>query len=131
MPQLHWDPQDFLECLGVMPEMDEFWDSHSYAVTRSGLILLVTVWQRESLVRCALSRQNQETPLVSLSLAVRGEARRRREKWGEYLELLGCRVVSDRFGSHEMDAVFDRELYPYDLTVELAAHPDIRIAIGA
>lgn len=53
---------------------------------------------------------------------------KRQEKWGDYLELTGCVVVSSRVYHLELGDVFDGRKYPRGLTVEISASPDIRIA---
>jgi len=44
MPQFAWDPQEFLESLGVVPTEAEYGLSYHYQVERIGIRLELTVW---------------------------------------------------------------------------------------
>ena len=130
MPELKWDEQDFLECLGVVPEVEEYETAYSYTVKSNGLTLLITVWQYESLIQLSLFREGQEKPITSFALVVRGPVEHRNEKWGEYLLLRSCVVVSSRFYYMNSGDVFEGDKYPHGLDVEIAAYPDLRITFA-
>lgn len=45
MPQLVWEPLDFISVLGVVPEVGEYETSHKYVVSQPPLRLEITLWQ--------------------------------------------------------------------------------------
>lgn len=73
MPDLKWDPQDLLECLGVIPDVGEYEISYSYKLKKDGLVLALTLWQHEELVHLALSKDNAQVPFLELTFFVLGE----------------------------------------------------------
>ncbi len=129
MPQLNWNETDFLECLEVEPDISDYAVSHSYEVNKNGLRLLITVWQYESAVQLTLSRDATEANLFSFAAYVRGEVRYVNDKRGTYLEITDSIVAPSRFSYMEFGDVFDRERFPYGVTVEIGVKPDIRVAI--
>ncbi len=131
MPELEWNEQDFIECLAVIPEVeDEYKVSHSYRVCRSGLCLSLIVRQIESMVQVSLSREGAEEPVMDFALAVRGPVRYRNEKWGEYLEFHDCLLVADRFSYLSTGDLFDRIQFPHGQILTIAVAPEIRIRIN-
>jgi hypothetical protein len=97
MSNLKWDETDFLLCLGVIPEIEDYGTSFSYTIERSGLVLLVTVIPYESIVELQLQRKDSSLNLLCLSLLVGGVVKYKCEKWGEYLKLSACQIVTNRY----------------------------------
>ena len=71
MPQLKWNEDDFIECLGVLPKTDEYFCSHSFVVIKDNLKLELTLWQYESLVAISLSQGNRQDAFLTLYFIVR------------------------------------------------------------
>ena len=128
MPELQWDSQEFLEVLGEPSHLEEYGCSYSYSLARDGLSLLLTLWPYESVVHLSLYREGDERPIIGFALVIRGGVRRRREKWGEWLEFSDCVIVPDCFYYLKAEGAFDT-VAP-GLAVELAVTPDLRIDIG-
>jgi hypothetical protein len=129
MAELKWDKTDFLLCLGVLPEIGDYDTSFCYRVENDRLVLFITVRPFESIVELQLQRQNSEVNLLGLTLLVGGVVEYKCEKWGKYLQLPACRIVTHRYyDPHE------RSADPIDnstlLNVEIAVDPDIRIECG-
>lgn len=125
MPELQWDELDFLECLEVVPQVEEYGISYSYEVHRDSLRLLVTVWPMESAVQWTLWQASIETPLLDFALFVRGAVRHINDKRGEYLEFQDCVVAPNRFWQIEAGDVFDSGNFA-GLTAEIGVKPHIR-----
>ncbi len=126
MAELKWDKTDFLVCFGVLPEIEDYETSFSYAIERHGLLLLVTVRPYERIVELQLQRKGSDLNLIGLVLLVGGEIQYKSEKWGKYLQLPACRrVVTNRF-YYQHESVTES---PPDtlLNVEIGVDPDIRI----
>jgi hypothetical protein len=129
MTELQWDKTDFLVCLGVMPEIEDYETSFCYAVERQGLILLLTVRPYESIIELQLQRKGSNINLVGLSLLVGGVVEYKCEKWGNYLQLSACRIVTNRFYYKyecSSDEIRQNTLLDVDITVD----PDLRIECG-
>jgi hypothetical protein len=133
MPQLRWDQREVLECVGVVPETDEYDTYHSYTIEREGLKLLLTLWQFESVLQLSLYRGNQRDTILHMALAIRGPVqfkRTKRYEWEEFLLFSDCVSVPNRFYYHKLGDVFDTDKFPYSFDVEVAFYPDIRISFA-
>lgn len=128
MAQLKWNETEFIQCLGVVPEVAEHQTEHVFTVSRHGLTLTVTVWQLESMVTLALNQDGQTMPFAQFTLAVRGDARLRLNAGQEYLELRDCSVCPGRFSYiHGPGDPADVSRFGYPVTVQLAVKPRIKI----
>jgi len=126
MPQLRWNKVDVLECLGVLPEVEEYETKFEYAVTRDGLVLLITVVPYESVVELRLRRADSSEDILALAVLVLGEIEYKREKAGDFLQMLGSRIVVSRFYyTREGDEAI---LKSPAVDVELRVDPDIRVS---
>jgi hypothetical protein len=126
MSQLKWDKTDFLLCLGVLPEVEDYETSFRYIVERAGLVLSIAVTPYESIIEVQLQRTGSTVNLLGLSLLVGGVVEYKCEKWGKYLQLPACRIVTNRFYyQYERGTEFSEQHTLLD--VEIAVDPDIRI----
>ena len=130
MPELAWDETDFLACLEVEPQIEEYGMAYHYEVSRGTLTLFVSVWPYESVVALSLLAQDtQETTTnITLWLAIRGAVHYIHDKRGEFLEFNDCVVISTRFFSGAIESVFDKTKLPGDLQMTLRIKPTIQIA---
>ena len=127
--RLQWEELDFLECLGVVPEVDEEDYGYSYEVTRGKITLHLIVWDWRNTVSLSLRQEGSPQPLIRFLLLVQGQARRRQEKWGEYLEFLDC-VCAPEDGSCRVfseEEIFDRRQFDRAMNVVVYVQPDICI----
>ena len=125
MPELQWDEVDFLECLEVVPEIEEFWTSYFYEVRRDEMVLALTVYPIESLVCLSLYQHDHENLLIELAIFVHGEVRYINDKRGEYLEFAECILAPCRSSYREEISVWDKVAPQW--TLELAVKPQISI----
>ena len=128
MPELKWNELEVMECLAVLPEIEDYEVSHTYRLNDGTLALLVTFWQYESIAQFTLSRMETEEVVTSFALVIRDGVYYRNEKYGESLRFRDCVLIPTRFyiagGFHN---VFDAGLYPKGIDMELFARPTIRL----
>jgi hypothetical protein len=112
-----------------MPEIEEYETSFFYTVERHGIVLLVTVRPGESIIELQLQREGSVENLLGLALLVGGTVEYKCEKWGNYLQLSACRIVTNRFYYiRELgNELLDQNTL---LNVEITVDPDIRIECG-
>ena len=129
MTKLTWDETDFLVCLGVIPEIEDYGTSFCYTLERQGLVLILTVTPYEGVIELQLRRKDSNLNLVSLCLLVGGAVEYKCEKWGKYLQLPSCRIVTSRF-YYQYERSNDEIGHSTLLDVEIIVDPDIRIECG-
>lgn len=127
MPELVWNAVDFMECLEVFPEVGEFEVEHVYIVPRKGLVLAVTVWRMESVVRLSIRESESSEPVIEFALFVRDAVHYIKDKRGEFLEFRDCIVAPSRFSYLEMGDMFDKAQFKKGLTIQLGIKPNIKI----
>jgi hypothetical protein len=116
-------------CLGVIPEIEAYETSFCYTLERQGLVLILTVTPYESIIELQLRRKDSDLNLVGLCLLVGGAVEYKCEKWGKYLKLPSCRIVTNRF--YYQYERSDVEIgHNTLLDVEITVDPDIRIECG-
>lgn len=129
MPQLKWNEYEVIECLGVLPEKEEFFTSHSFRTKEDGLILEMTVWQYESLVAISLLKENDDKPFFTLYFIVRDEIRFVNEKDFAGLQFRDVVVVPIRFWIYENPDLFDKTIYPTNLNFQLNVYPQFEFKV--
>jgi len=93
MSELRWNEWEVVECLGVLPEIDETWHRwHKFRVEKDGLVLKVEVCEFLNLVSVELSRISDTEPLFYSLFFVRGEVSYQNEKKLNYLKLNNCHI---------------------------------------
>jgi len=131
MPELDWEPLDFLQCLGAAPETNEGdidWDGDwVYEVKQSGTILKLVIWPYDSVVAVSLMLDDQAKPVTSFTVVIRRPVHYKNEKWGEYLVFPECVIVPSRYYSSQYNHVFDKDKYPQRVDMELSVYPTIRV----
>lgn len=70
MPQLKWDETEFIECLEILPTVEDYSVSHVFEIKKDALILQLTVWQYESVVQLAVFREQVEVAVIQMALFV-------------------------------------------------------------
>lgn len=82
-----WNEYEFVECLGVLPEVDGEDDSgHTFKVERDGLVLSLTVFDYAGDVYVELYREGLGAPVFSMRLLDCKGARYVSEKRGDFIE---------------------------------------------
>lgn len=129
MPELDWEPLDFLQCLGAVPETNE-WDTNLvYEIKQSGVTLELVLWPNESVVAVSLTLDNQDKPMTSFTVMVGNPVLYKNEKWSEYLVFPECVIVLSLFYHTQWHQVFDKDKYPERVEMELSVYPTIRIEL--
>lgn len=129
MSQLQYDPLEFLEFFGVMPETDEYDPIAIYVISSREITLTCAVCDWNSTVSLSLQREGAEKPLISFALFVGGEVRRRQEKWGDYLEFKHCLLCPYPFWAVTEHEELAMRQFAQRVNFELYLRPDIRITI--
>lgn len=135
MPELKWNEYDFIECLGVLPEKEEFFTSHYFELSRDDLFLQITVWQHESCVAVSISKESDKQPFIIFHLLVRDEIIFINEKESSFLRFQNCIIVSSRFWmNREIVKLLDQQNdhsnkkdFPSKIDFELHVYPRLEI----
>lgn len=65
-----WNQYDFLTCLEVMPEDEDYGFRYTYRVSRAGMKLIVGVVPHMDMVQIALAQEEAKTYLMRFDLLV-------------------------------------------------------------
>jgi len=120
MRVLVWDLHEFVECLGVLPETDEDYTSHTFTVEKDGLRLDLTVFEYVGGVYIDLRREGVETPVFSARLTDCEAARYVRDKGGEFIEF----APEGSMNSRRFD-----EAFRVPFGVRVAVDPHIKVEL--
>jgi hypothetical protein len=117
---LVWNEYEFIECLGVVPEVEEYETAHHFKVLRDGLRLELSVFQYDGDVFLDLYREGIEASIFKMHL----------------LDCAGARYVSDRNGREVLEFApaksFGKRydgLSPLPYGIRLAVTPHIMIEL--
>ncbi len=127
MPELKWREYDFVECLGILPERDEFFESHFFRMEKDDLVLEVTVWQYESVVAISLSQVSNRRCFITIYFAVRNKIEFVNEKNSAILRFCDIITVPNRFFYLEDKDVFDRDKVKNNQNLELCIYPHLEL----
>ncbi|MGG6295805.1 hypothetical protein ACQ4M4_15560 [Leptolyngbya sp. AN02str] len=118
---LKWNQHEFIECLEVLPEIEEDGTSHLFRVAKDGLRLELAVFQYEADICVEIYKEGLESPLFHAQIMSCPSARYLAEKNGrECLEFEGL------FGYTIGDE--DRSLVP--VVVRVTVNPQIRVELS-
>jgi hypothetical protein len=102
MPQLVWEPLDFLSALGVVPEVGEYGTSHKYVVSQPPIRLEITVWQYDGDVQLHLHVAPFEHPVVRYSMLGCPGVRVIDDKRGQFLEFAATNTFTGRYDGYSV-----------------------------
>ena len=118
--KMKWDPTDLLECLETEPSVDKDEVEYSYEVIKSGLKLLISVFQYDGDVYFRLMRENEtQSDIVTLKINQCPEIVLRRFGKEEYLEFLPGRQALESFDKQSS----------ITKGVRVRIHPDIKLEL--
>lgn len=96
MPEFVWNETDFIECLNVIPDVDDGGFAHHFVVRRNGLRLLLSVYQYEAETWISLYREESDQSLFRVVLKDAPGARLVRNRNGQdYLEFAAAKIFGD------------------------------------
>ncbi len=130
MSELIWNEYEVIECLGVLPETEEFFTSYYFRLIKNGLVLEMTIWQFESCIAISISKETGDKPFVTIYILVRDKISFVSEKNSSYLVFRDCVVVSSRFWMHrdeESKDYFNKNIFPSELDFELHVYPELEL----
>jgi hypothetical protein len=132
MPQLQWDHYAFIECLEVIPTVEEDDVSHYFQVERDDLKLDLTVWQYESTLQLDLWHKRFTEPIIGFALAVRSGVKHLKAAGAECLQFCDCVIVPGPFSYRSFggyETLHDPAKLPGIPAVRLFVKPSIRVEI--
>jgi hypothetical protein len=132
MPELKWKDNEVIECLGVLPETDEFFTSHLFRKVFGLVRLELTIWENESLVALSLFEEHGSDPFIDLSFIVRDRIEFVTQVEYSSLRFHNSVVVTGRFWRiHDEDKNdwFDTKLLPTNIGFELATYPKFEFKV--
>ena len=132
MPELRWNEYEVIECLGVLPEKEEFSTSHYFKLAKDGLILEMTIWQHESCVALSFSKEDAEKPFITFYFIVRGRVEFVNERNFASLRFLDSVLVSSRFWMYDREKTgdyFKKDFFPKEADFELTVHPHFEFKV--
>ena len=97
MPQLDWEPLEFLELLGVAPKEEEFGTLYEYTLERGQFRLELKVWPLDSDIELKFYCAGQSEPVLNLNLLGCPGARVVDDKRGRFIEFAGANMFVGRF----------------------------------
>jgi len=112
-----WNEYEFVECLGVLPEVSEHDVSHTFRVERDGLRLELNVSQYDGDVFLHIFREGIETPVFALRLIDCAGARYVKEKHGDFLEFAPAKSFGSRYDGRS----------PIPFGFRVSVHPHISV----
>lgn len=128
MHDLKWSDYQVIECLGVLPTVDEYKVDYSFKKESGGLTLELSVWPLESLVALSLFRNGYEHQFYSIWFVVRDRVRYINDKRGSYLNFEDIVIVKPTRGYYlDQGDVFDRAFWRGMINLVLSPEP-IRIS---
>lgn len=116
---LVWNQYEFVECLGVLPDVEEYETSHSFIVEKDGLRLSLTVFQYAGDVYIDLYREGVGPSVFSMRLLGCEGARYMNDKSGEYLEFAPAKSFGSRYDGES----------PIPFGVRVKVNPHIRVEL--
>jgi hypothetical protein len=97
MPELAWDPVDFLDVLEVVPLEEEFGTSYLYKLKRNAMTIELHVYPLAGDVLLRIPHDLQAEPLINLRLLGCPAARVVQDKRGEFIEFAAANAFMGRF----------------------------------
>ncbi|HMV46272.1 MAG TPA: hypothetical protein PLD20_03340 [Blastocatellia bacterium] len=120
MPQLVWNETDFIECLGVLPEIDEYETGRHFTIHRNGLRLLLSVYQYDAAVWLSLYREESKEALFTIQMSdCSGTRYVKGNKERSYLEFAAANLFSNRYDGESL----------IPMGVRLSVDPDFKIEL--
>ena len=120
MPEFVWNETDFIECLSVIPTVEESGIAHHFLVRRDGLRLLLSVYQYDAEVWISLFRGESSQSLFTVSLKDSPGARLVRNRNGQdYIEFAAGDVFAGRYDGESM----------IPMGIRLSVDPDFNIQL--
>lgn len=128
MPQLKWDPTDFIECLEVAPINDSYDAELIYRVERNELVLTLTMWQHESVLKLNLASASTGNTITAFCLVLPMPVEFVKEKGREFLLFKRSVVSPSRFYYHDIEGnPFAQAESKARVDVRLSVKPEIKI----
>ena len=132
MPELKWKEHEIVECLGVLPETNDFFTSHSFSRAFSSIHLELTIWKNERLIAVSLFEDRKTDPFLDLCFIVRDRVVFVSEVEFSSLRFHASVVVTSRFWQIYDEAKkdwFDTKFLPTKIGFELTTFPKFEFRV--
>lgn len=132
MPELKWKDYEVVECLGVLPETDEFFTSHYFQKVFGSIRLGLTIWENESLIAVSLFEDQTTEPFLDLCFIVRDRIEFVSEAKFSSLRFHDTVIVSSRFWriyDEDKSDWFDTKLLSTRICFELITVPKFEFKV--
>ncbi len=126
---LQWDPTDFIECLEVLPEVEEHETSYIYRINKNNKSLLLTVWPLESVIGITLYTGDFAEEIFTFYAVVTQPAIYKKEKNSEYLILRQTAISPGPFYFNHLERdPFDPEFKAW-IDIKIQVTPEIQVKL--
>lgn len=125
MLELQWNETDFLRCLEVEPQIEEYETRYTYRVEKDGLILEINVHPHENVIGVSLAKSGHT--FVKLWLLVNYEVQYINDKRGEYLECFNCVLIPSRFYQTNYGRDIDKGNFLQGINFRIRVKPEISL----
>ena len=120
MQRFVWNETDFIECLSVIPTVEECGVAHHFVVHRNGLRLLLSVYQLTAEVWISLYREESNQLLFRVVLEDSPGARLVRNRNGQdYIEFAAAKVFGRRYDGESVIPMGIRLTVDPDFNIQL------------
>ncbi len=120
MPELVWNQYDLIECLAVLPEIDEYETGHHFTVWREDLRLLLSVYPYSADISLSLFRgESQESLFTIRMIDCPGARLVRNPKGSNCIEFATAKVFGRRYDGES----------PMPMGLQLTVDPDFKIEL--
>jgi hypothetical protein len=120
MTRFVWDETDFIECLSVIPEVEDVGSAYHFVVRRDGLRLVLSVYQLDAEVWISLYREESKQPLFRVVLEDSPGARLVRNRNGQdYIEFAAAKVFGRRYDGETVIPMGIRLYVDPDFNIQL------------
>lgn len=109
-----WSEYKFIECLGVLPEIDQTWEQwHRYKLFKDKLLLELDLCAYRDLINVSLAKKFDTEPFFSFFLLVKGNVVHINEKNISCLKFENCLVLSDEYDNPDIYTELNFEIHIY------------------
>ena len=132
MSELKWNEYEVIECLGVLPEKEEFFTSYNFRFNKDGLFLEMTIWPYESCIALSISKESDEKPFMTIYFIVRDKLEFISAKNFASLQFLDALLVSSRFWMSRPEKIqnyFDKNIFAKQTDFELIVYPRLEFKV--
>ena len=129
MRELLWNQHEFIECLGVLPEISDFDNSYCFKVINENFKFELNVVDYLSVIAIYVFSNINKVPIFNLQFVVRDKVSFINDKKVSCLIFKDCIVISNNFYTDQElnEDVFDQGKFSKYLDFELHTYPEFQL----